>query len=27
MPDFSKIIATAPLKALDAARVTLSANP
>ncbi len=27
MPDFSKIIATAPLKALDAARVTLSATP
>ena len=27
MPDFSKIVATAPLKAIDAARVTLSANP
>ncbi|MET4255219.1 ABC-type nitrate/sulfonate/bicarbonate transport system substrate-binding protein [Bradyrhizobium sp. S3.12.5] len=27
MPDFLQIIATAPLKALDAARVTLSANP
>jgi NitT/TauT family transport system substrate-binding protein len=27
MPDFTKIIATAPLKALDGARVTVSANP